>query len=596
VNMITGLTPGIQKLVPGAFVNPNFEVTYGLGDIEIRTLDITGDNKTKFEGEPNPPLTLSYNGFVNGDDENTICSGNAEPSYIVPASPVSINQLGRVTTYTDVKLDSGINVNNSANVITVSPGATVTLTGSRSSTMIGDGAGCPGCVTQHYIGVKDIFSDGFDANGSFGAIDHTFRAPVNPGVYYVTQVASWQYNIFDDYSGIPDNDPANAIAVVIVQGTNKPYAVTSASSGSLIGNYPITLGGCTDFINYGLVYTPGTLSVQQDPCLEFHWDANRIFVDRVNDVIGNPVGGVNALGPGKFGAVGTFNGIYNQNNSFVFDGTGYIATGTEGSVGGVHDFSVSAWVQTTSNNPMVVVNQRGPDVLEFGDGFYGEYYLKIGGNQYDVAQNANAGKAYFFLYDPVNNLAEVGVFSTTLVNDGNWHHIKGERTGTTIKIYVDGVLEGTANTAGTVVLDINIPTYIGADFRDNAAFFEGLIDDIRISICTPGSNRPAPTTQSRSVTPSTAKVAIGSATETSIRETKLYPNPATNTIRLQLADDVRSVNDFRVSDIVGRTRTIPAKRINEGVFDLNISTLSKGVYFITTKTTSGIKTFRFIKM
>ena len=54
------------------------------------------------------------------------------------------------------------------------------------------------------------------------------------------------------------------------------------------------------------------------------------------------------------------------------------------------------------------------------------------------------------MYDEFNNVAEVGVFPTTLVNDGNWHHIKGERTGTTIKMYVDGVLEATANTDGTV--------------------------------------------------------------------------------------------------------------------------------------------------
>ena len=35
VNMITGLDPGMRKLVPGAFVNESFLVTYGLGDIEI---------------------------------------------------------------------------------------------------------------------------------------------------------------------------------------------------------------------------------------------------------------------------------------------------------------------------------------------------------------------------------------------------------------------------------------------------------------------------------------------------------------------------------------------------------------------------------
>ena len=106
----------------------------------------------------------------------------------------------------------------------------------------------------------------------------------------------------------------------------------------------------------------------------------RIISDRVNNVTGTPIGGVTNLGSGRFGGVGTFNGLYNQNNSFSFDGTGYIATGTAGSVSGTDDFSVSAWVKTTSNAPMVIINQRGADIVAFPDGFDGEYYLKIGGS------------------------------------------------------------------------------------------------------------------------------------------------------------------------------------------------------------------------
>ena len=282
VNMITGLNPGIQKLVPGAFVNENFEVTYGLGEIEILpALYIAGDNKTKFEGEPNPPLTLNYNGFVNGDNENTICSGNWLQSIIAPTSNNSINQLGRVTNYTNVGLAEVNNPNNSGNgttKLTVSPGATLMLTGQRSSGMVGDGAGCPGCVTQHYIGIKDVFSDCFDANGSVGDLDHTFKAPTIPGVYYITQGASWEYNCFDNGSGNVDNDPTYAIAVVIVSGAEKPSASTIAGVHSVAGNYPITISGCTDLPNYGVRYTPGTLSVQPDPCLKFHWDGNQNYI------------------------------------------------------------------------------------------------------------------------------------------------------------------------------------------------------------------------------------------------------------------------------------------------------------------------------
>ena len=53
MNMITGLDVGSQYIIPAAFVNENFEVTYGLGELVIykKILEITADDKTKNEGE-----------------------------------------------------------------------------------------------------------------------------------------------------------------------------------------------------------------------------------------------------------------------------------------------------------------------------------------------------------------------------------------------------------------------------------------------------------------------------------------------------------------------------------------------------------------
>ena len=52
MNMITGLDVGYQALVPGAFVNENFDVSYGLGQVLItrKPLYITADHKTKNAG------------------------------------------------------------------------------------------------------------------------------------------------------------------------------------------------------------------------------------------------------------------------------------------------------------------------------------------------------------------------------------------------------------------------------------------------------------------------------------------------------------------------------------------------------------------
>ncbi|RYZ51496.1 MAG: hypothetical protein EOP49_11600, partial [Sphingobacteriales bacterium] len=69
MNMITGLDVGYQYIIPAAFVNDNFDVTYGLGELVIykKILEITADSKTKNEGQPNPPLTLSYGDFAFDD-------------------------------------------------------------------------------------------------------------------------------------------------------------------------------------------------------------------------------------------------------------------------------------------------------------------------------------------------------------------------------------------------------------------------------------------------------------------------------------------------------------------------------------------------
>jgi hypothetical protein len=680
MNMITGLDAGTQTLIPGGFVNENFEVTYGLGQVEIlqapivakandttktygdanpafrisysgfaynenqnnltppivsttatdnsgvgsypitlsggnsvnysfglylpgtltigkKTLTVTADNKRKGPGDPNPPLTLSYNGLVGDDTKDSLCI-----PIVFPSSPVNVQQLNRITTYTDVKLNGG------TNFIYATPGQSITLSGSYNSVYFDPTNYCPGCITQIHVGMSDgdggnVFSDCFEASGiPVGSLNRTFNAPAMPGVYYITQESTWWYYCGQFGTPVQNNAPGNAIAVVIVNASNNIEASTTATIASPQGVYPITVGGCYYNPNYRFVLQDGTLTVGYSCTTSTGhvWKGDGNFNDDEGTGNGTPAGGVTAAGTGLIGS-----------NSFSFDGsTGYIATGTAGSVAGTGNFVVSAWVQTTSNNPMVVINQRGPDNAGFGSGFDGEYILKIGGAHYDAALNSNAGKAYFIVYDFATGGAEL--FSTTLVNDGNWHHLKGERIGGTINLYVDGVLENTVtNPAGAVILNTAIPTYIGADFRNNASYFNGLIDDIRVAICSSGSLRQAgnsvPVTKSNSEQTATKSNSSPTVTKpnNSLPVTnsyekpgadKLYPNPASTRLRLELRDEVTSVKDILVYDGVGNRSTVSAKKVGGGVYEINVLGLSQGIYFITAKTAAGIKTFKFIKM
>jgi hypothetical protein len=60
--------------------NP-FSQTFTL-TVNKAPLKITADNKTKTVGEANPDLTVSYDGFVNGDDETDL---NSQPAVICEA-------------------------------------------------------------------------------------------------------------------------------------------------------------------------------------------------------------------------------------------------------------------------------------------------------------------------------------------------------------------------------------------------------------------------------------------------------------------------------------------------------------------------------
>jgi hypothetical protein len=664
--MITGNEVGTHKIIPAAFINENFEVTYEVGDLNIlkapifikaedtskvygdenpvfswsvsgtaydenitlqdgegpfslannasnvgvypidfnigekanytiikdfgkltilpKTLIVKADNKTVVQGEAIPALTITYDGLVGDDTEDSVCV-----RFIRPASPKVINDYDRTITYTNVQ------INGASNVFFATPGQSLSLSGSLVSynNPVMD---CPGCITQVHIGIGDgvgnFFSTCYEVSGSGATwnLAQNFTAPTIPGVYYITQIGTWWYYCGQFPLGNHQVADINkfAIAVVIVNETGteteeKISASVNADNTSAPGDYQISLQRCTNFNpNYNVVLESGMLTITPGCIITAHyWKGDGNFTDENGTGNGTPSGDVIATGEGKIGS-----------NSFAFNG-GFISTGTGGSVSGTGDFSVSAWVKTTSSNPMVIINQRE----NFNND--GEYMLKIGGKHYSGLFNeAFAGRAYFFIWDYNNNLAEVDLISNRLVNDGAWHFIKGERKGTTINLYIDGVLDTTANTAGVVVLNSSMRTFIGYDQLAEQAlgqgsYFEGLIDDIKVSICDAGVGRMAGSASSSG--PSMLSMTSVVVNE-KVSVDKLYPNPASNTIRLQLTEDAISINEIQVFNGFGKTNNAQVRKINDGVYELNISSLSKGIYFIKTRTNSGIKTFKFIKM
>lgn len=84
-----GSAPGLYRITPGGASDANYSFTYRDGFLVITKapLTIAADNKTKSVGAANPPLTITYDGFTNGENETALSSAPQISSTANQASP-----------------------------------------------------------------------------------------------------------------------------------------------------------------------------------------------------------------------------------------------------------------------------------------------------------------------------------------------------------------------------------------------------------------------------------------------------------------------------------------------------------------------------
>ncbi|WP_276132624.1 choice-of-anchor L domain-containing protein [Polluticoccus soli] len=300
---------------------------------------------------------------------------------------------------------------------TPAPALTYSMTGATTASGSGNGSG-----TQFNVGVTNVT---ITATNSCGSATCNFTVTIKDVTAPV-------------FAGVPSNTTASCESVPT------PAIVTASDN----------CNGATA-VNY--FQFPNVAANQTH-----YWPAD----GNTSDVVGGANGTASGIqyAPGLFGA-----------NSFLFNGTATIDAGTAGSISGTGDFSVSAWVKTTSSGGMTIIQQRDASVD-------GQYILKIGTNHNGAT--SVPGKAYF-LVSGDGGLGEM--YSNASVNDGQWHHVAGERNGTALKLYIDGVLDNTTSTPGVVTMnkDGNVRTFIGYDYRNvlfnvSANKFVGQMDNVKV--------------------------------------------------------------------------------------------------------------------
>src|SRR5262245_25607281 len=127
--------------------------------------------------------------------------------------------------------------------------------------------------------------------------------------------------------------------------------------------------------------------------------------------------------------------------------------------------TVEAWIKVNS------INGNYQDILckeSYGQAGTG------GGYEFEIT---NTGKVRLDLYQSHNQYTTV--IGSTTVSTGAWHHVAGVFDGSQMRVYLDGVQDGSLATGngpatGTSALYIGKSTY-------TTYYFGGLIDEVRVS-------------------------------------------------------------------------------------------------------------------
>jgi hypothetical protein len=155
------------------------------------------------------------------------------------------------------------------------------------------------------------------------------------------------------------------------------------------------------------------------------------------------------------------------------NGSNYINCGKPALLNfGLGNWSIAAWVKTSQTDKGTVFANGGDET---------------GGIRYAVCVGEITGGAVTVTTD--DNVTKVQATGVTTVNNNQWHHVIALRDGLALRVYVDGVLDGSNALPASYDLSgaSQHNAYVGAitDHTDATGntlekFYSGLIDDLHI--------------------------------------------------------------------------------------------------------------------
>ncbi|WP_264538480.1 MBG domain-containing protein [Flavobacterium sp. N1736] len=271
---------GIFPITASGALSPNYAISYVDGSLTITTatLTITADNETKIYGEVNPPLTLTYTGFVNGDTNANL---SAQPS--TTTIGVLNSAVGTYPITASGALSSNYVINYVDGTLTVTA-ATLTITADNQTKIYGTAnpiltanyAGFVNGDTSASLTTQPVIITTGDINSAVGTYPITASGATSNNYTFVyvdgtltvttaalTITANDNTKVYGTvnpaltaaYSGFVNGDTNASL-------TTQPVISTIAGLGSAVGTYPIKANGAVSN-NYTISYVDGNLTITE---------------------------------------------------------------------------------------------------------------------------------------------------------------------------------------------------------------------------------------------------------------------------------------------------------------------------------------------
>ncbi len=148
-------------------------------------------------------------------------------------------------------------------------------------------------------------------------------------------------------------------------------------------------------------------------------------------------------------------------NVLLLDGSGDYVAGPTLPNFGTGDFTIEAWIKTSGGT---IFSNRNTDS-------YGSFITFSAGAQLGVE-----------ICEDGSGTDYATPAGTASVSNNQWHHVAMTRSGTTIKFYVDGVLDNTVTTglANIVTSELMYVGARGGGYFGIVDYFNGSMDDLRV--------------------------------------------------------------------------------------------------------------------